>query len=69
MKKVYGPIFTGKSMSPTNDLLKPSKSFTISELGFIIIPSMVSFDREFLGKTFNDDPISTKTRDKTSSIH
>lgn len=65
MKNLWGPILTGRSTSPITDLLEPSNALTNRVIGFTIIPSIVSFDREFLGNKFKDNLVSTKTLDKT----
>lgn len=49
--------------------LEPSKSPTISSLGFIGNPLMVSFDKELFGRTFKDELVSTKTLDNIVSTH
>lgn len=67
MKKVWGPILIGRSTSPITDLLEPSKALTTKVLGFIISPFVISFSREFLGKTIKDEPMLTKTMDKIVS--
>ena len=69
MKKVYGPILIGRSTFPMTDRFKPSNERTISALGFIIQPSIVSLVREFFGSTFKEDLVSTNTQDIIVPTH
>ena len=64
MLKRCGPIFTGRSTSPSTKLQEPSNSFTIVELGLIVTSSIVNFTRLDFGNTLRAEPVSVRTLDK-----
>ena len=51
----------GISTSPCTTLFEPSKALTTMLLGFKVNPSQSCLSRAFLGNTFRDEPVSTKT--------
>lgn len=59
----------GRSTSPITARQEPSKAFMIREMGFTEAPPKVNFIKVVFGMTFNDDPVSTNTRDSIVSIH
>ena len=67
--KVIVPTFMGILNSLCTVLLEPSKALTMMLLGFKVSPQQSSRSRVFLGKTFNDEPVSTRTWASMVPLH